>query len=348
MRTRYTLISSAVVLALLSGCSSGEDIRQAESNFDYLDASQSSALKQNADEKIPTSDAYALPVRQVKGKLGSQVDIRPPVQVLELIPGARAQYRNKEVFVWVTSEKKLTDIWQSIQTCIKDDKLSLRENSNKVIESDWLDLKQEVDGHQILVRYRVEKLNTTAQKGFKISLVGLKNGSGSDFKPTSTLDRRYTISVANQVMTYYDVAQRREAQRKAQEIMRSIPMQMGVDTSALPIVIARIPFDVFWERIPSLLPYLGMEIEDRTRSQGVIEVTHFSPDSDEWEKLSTKPWSLDRHEYQLHLGDLKNRTSISLANRDGKPVPEEELQSFMTGLKAAVAYDNAHPKPKKD
>lgn len=347
MRTRNSVILSAITLALVSGCSGSDTVRQANSNFDYLDAPISTALKQDAKAEIPTSEVYVLPAQKVHGKLGAEVDIRPPVQLLKLISGTRSQYRDDKVVVWVASQKQLNDVWTYILQGMKEDKVGLREESDSVIESDWVNLAADIeDAPKRLVRYRVEKIEGAPQKGLNISLIDWQIAPKNMFSAQPEKGRRYTITAANQFLTYYDLAKTREAQRKAQEVMRSIPMQMGVDTSALPIIIARLPFEVFWERVPSLLKYLGMTIEDKLRSQGLIEVTYLPPTSSEWEALGIEPWKIKRLNYQLHIGDLKNRTSISLTDKDGKPVSDEILKSFMVGLKAATDYDNAQQKAK--
>lgn len=347
MRTRNTLFLSAMALALLSGCSGKEGVSQAESNFDYLDSPQTMPLKQDPDAKIATSSVYVVPEKKVHGNLGKQVDIRPPVQILKLISGTRTQYHDDHVVVWVASEKQLNDVWSYILQGMKEDNVTLREKTDSVIESDWVNLLAGIeDTEKRLVRYRVEKIEGAPQKGLNITLIEWKDAPKNMFSVDPEKGRRYTTIASNQFLTYYDLAKTREAQRKAQEIMRSIPMQMGVDTSALPIVIARLPFEVFWERVPSLLEYLGMTIEDKLRSQGLIEVAYLPLSSSEWEELGIAPWLLKRSNYQLHIGDLKNRTSISVTDANGKPVSEESLRSFMLGLKAATDYDNTQQKLK--
>lgn len=142
--------------------------------------------------------------------------------------------------------------------------------------------------------------------------------------------------MTNLVTSQYDQNKRDEAQRKAQALVKQIPITMGSDRSGFPVIIARTPYNVLWQRLPTILPRIGFNIEERNQSQGTLKAKYASPDDEFWNEIGVKPMELKSGTYTFLFGDLGNRTSINVTNSSGKPVEEELLKSLAPVL-AAVA-----------
>ncbi|WP_087019420.1 outer membrane protein assembly factor BamC [Thaumasiovibrio subtropicus] len=339
MKFTSRLALSSTVILLLAACSSNPEARrQAKQDFDYLDAPALEAMRVPEGMNMPVYSDYRIPEGQFQGGTGPEVDIRSPVQVLELIPGARTQVdADGTVTVWLVSEENLEKVWDVFKRAVTRSGVDVRRREPGLIETNWIRWTQEGDDEAgISSRYLIRMVMDGRRFGFMVKPLEFKK-EGFDALPADQLTRqRYSAIMTNLITSRYDQEMREEAQRLAQQQIKRIPISMGQDRSGLPVIIARASYDVFWERIPSLLNKSGFTLEGRNRSQGEIDV-RFKPADDEfWQELGVKPIRLGSRTYKVQLGDLGNRTSINVTDGNGKPVAEQDLESLALAFAAFV------------
>ncbi|WP_407331140.1 outer membrane protein assembly factor BamC [Enterovibrio sp. 27052020O] len=335
MKPVFKLGLSVVLVASLAACSSADKRRQASDDFEYLDAPALSQWQTLPDQQPEFSGAYRIPERQFDGPVGRDIDIRPPQQILELIPGARYEQDTKGVTVWMPRAEQAERLWQTIEDMASQTQIPVRTASADSIETDWVVWTIEDDEEVIESRYLLTPIEDRARYGFRIDMVEWKrNGESENLSLASR--ERYNVQMTNLIAARYDNDLREEARLKAQELVKNIPISLGKDRSGLPVIIARAPYDVFWERLPNILNELGFTVEDRNRSQGTLSVALKEQDDEFWQELGVQPLQLDRNKYNILLGDLGNRTSINVTDSAGKPVPEEQLANLSPALVAAV------------
>ncbi|MBI3310118.1 MAG: outer membrane protein assembly factor BamC, partial [Serratia liquefaciens] len=82
------------LVMMLAACTTDQRYkRQVSGDESYLDASVLKPLNAPAGMILPVqSGNYDVPATTLKGGVGKQLDIRPPVQPLALLSGSRAQY----------------------------------------------------------------------------------------------------------------------------------------------------------------------------------------------------------------------------------------------------------------
>ncbi|MDD1784153.1 outer membrane protein assembly factor BamC [Enterovibrio sp. ZSDZ35] len=330
---------SAVMVATLAACSGVETRRQASDDFEYLNAPSPSEWKTLPDQKPEFTGAYAIPQGNFDGPVGASVDIRPPQQVLELIPGARYERTGSTVTIWVPREAQLQRVWSSVQSMAKNGALPVSNSSANTIETGWVNWAINEDDDAIEGRYVLAQEESRGRHGLRIALVEARRSDTGDAL-SEAASQRYATQMTNLIATTYDMEIREEARIRAQELVKNIPISMGKDRSGLPVIIARAPYDVFWERLPEVLTELGFKVEDRNRSQGTLEVDYKNPDELLWDKIGTERLDLAQRTYNIQLGDLGNRTSINFTDKKGKPVPEETLTELSTVLAAVIDYMN--------
>ncbi|PQJ89801.1 outer membrane protein assembly factor BamC [Aliivibrio sifiae] len=348
MKVNTRFVVGSLMIAVLSACSSSPtERRQAKQDFKYLDTPPLVEWKQPADAKPEFYPQYDIPQGEFIGGIGKNVDIRPPQQVLELIPGARVEELNGEVTVWLIKEEEVDKLWQTVLTLIKKRDIGLKVQTDSELETDWIKWNSEDEDHEFGARYKINKLSQNRRSGFQISLIDWQvDGKKTDV--TLANKARYNILMTNLVTSAYDAQLREEARIRAEELVKRIPISMGQDRSGLPIIIARAPYNIFWERLGELLPMMGLEIEDRNRSQGTIKVKYREPDDEYWKEIGTKPLAFEGRTYNLLLGDLGNRTSINVTDAAGKPVDEATLDSVVPVLAAMIEKSNNAPKVKTE
>ncbi|PKF50623.1 outer membrane protein assembly factor BamC [Enterovibrio nigricans] len=330
---------SAVMVATLAACSGAETRRQASDDFEYLNAPSPSEWNTLPGQKPEFTGAYAIPQSNFEGAVGSNVDIRPPQQILELIPGARYEHVGSTVTIWVPRAEQLQRVWDTVQGMAKEGAFPVKTSSAEGIETGWVDWVINEDDDAIESRYLLTPTESRGRHGLRITLLEARRSDTGTVLP-EVAGQRYATQMTNLIATSYDAEIREEARIRAQELVKNIPISLGKDRSGLPVIVARAPYDVFWERLPSILTELGFKVEDRNRSQGTLEVDYNNPDEMLWDKIGTERLDLAQRTYNIQLGDLGNRTSINFTDKNGKPVKEETLAQLSDVLAAVIDYMN--------
>ncbi|MBE4600131.1 outer membrane protein assembly factor BamC [Vibrio navarrensis] len=333
--SRQLVLSSLAVLVLTACSSSPTQRRQAKDDFTYLETAdlQTWNLPEGATAQFYPN--FDIPQGNFSGGIGQEVDIRPPQQILELIPGARYERNQGEITLWLIKQEEAEEVWQTVLNMLAERQIPIETSSETHVETGWLVWKSEDEETDIGSRYSVDRFEANNRYGFRISLIDWREGT--QIKPvTLTNKERYNVFMTNLVTSQYDQNKRDEAQRKAQELVKQIPITMGSDRSGFPVIIARTPYNVLWQRLPTILPRIGFNIEERNQSQGTLKAKYALPDDEFWNEIGVKPMELKSGTYTFLFGDLGNRTSINVTNSAGKPVEEELLKSLAPVL-AAVA-----------
>ncbi|EGR1511563.1 outer membrane protein assembly factor BamC [Vibrio vulnificus] len=336
MKFSRQLVLSSLAVFVLSACSgSATQRRQAKDDFAYLETPplEQWQLPEGATPQFYPN--YNIPQGEFAGGIGKQVDIRPPQQILELIPGARYERNQGEVTLWLIKQEEADEVWQTVKDMLAERQIPIDMQSDTHIETGWVTWRSEDEEMEIGSRYAIDRFEANNRHGFKINLVDWREGT--ELKPvTVTNKERYNVFMTNLVTSQYDQVKRDEAQRRAQELVKQIPITMGTDRSGFPVIIARTPYNVLWQRLPMILPKMGFTIDERNQSQGTIKAKYASPDDEFWNEIGVKPMDLKSGTYTFLFGDLGNRTSINVTDSSGKPVEEAFLKSMAPVLAAVV------------
>ncbi|EOV0102519.1 TPA: outer membrane protein assembly factor BamC [Vibrio vulnificus] len=336
MKFSRQLVLSSLAVFVLSACSgSATQRRQAKDDFAYLETPplEQWQLPEGATPQFYPN--YNIPQGEFTGGIGKQVDIRPPQQILELIPGARYERNQGEVTLWLIKQEEADEVWQTVKDMLAERQIPIDMQSDTHIETGWVTWRSEDEEMEIGSRYAIDRFEANNRHGFKINLIDWREGT--ELKPvTVTNKERYNVFMTNLVTSQYDQVKRDEAQRRAQELVKQIPITMGTDRSGFPVIIARTPYNVLWQRLPTILPQMGFTIDERNQSQGTIKAKYASPDDEFWNEIGVKPMEMKSGTYTFLFGDLGNRTSINVTDSSGKPVEEAFLKSIAPVLAAVV------------
>ncbi|AUI86705.1 outer membrane protein assembly factor BamC [Vibrio azureus] len=337
MKLSSQLVLSSLAVFVLTACSGGANQRrQAKDDFEYLNTPALKEWKLATGAQPHFYPNYRIPQGSFTGGTGQDVDIRPPQQVLELIPGARLDHNNDgEVTLWLLSQDDLDKVWLTAKEMAREKNISLTSQADNRLETGWISWDSPDEDAEIGSRYALTRIDQLGRYGFKVNLIDWREGK--QIKPVTQVNReRYNAYMTNLITARYDQTARQAAQQKAQNLVKQIPITMGKDRSGLPVIIARAPYNVAWDRMPTVLPKMGFRVEERRQSQGIITAKYASPDDAFWNDIGVKPIDLKSGKYTFQLGDLGNRTSINVTDASGKPVEEAFLKSLVPVLAATV------------
>ena len=172
MKLSHQLVVSSLAVFVLSACSGdATQRRQAKDDFDYLNTPPLTEWNNIEGVNPRNYTNYQIPQGEFSGGVGRDVDIRPPQQVLELIPGARAERKNGEVTLWLLREDELDKVWQTALKMLQEQNIAIREQTDNRIETDWVSWQSEDEDAEIGSRYEITSVEANNRYGFKISLI---------------------------------------------------------------------------------------------------------------------------------------------------------------------------------
>lgn len=336
MKFSHQLVVGSLAVLVLSACSNNPaQRRQAKNDFAYLNTKPLTpwVLPEGINSELYPN--FTIPEGEFPGEIGRKVDIRPPQQVLELIPGARVERHDGDVTLWMVRQDDTDALWQAALLMMRERNVDAIEQPDGSIHTSWINWLAADEDTVLGSRYQLARVSANNRFGLKVSLIEWRE-DGKAAQVTATQKARYTAFMTNLVTNRYDQQVREEANRRAQELVKHIPITMGSDRSGLPVIIARTPYEVLWQRLPNLLPQMGFTIEERNQSQGMVKARYASPNDQFWEHIGVKPLNLRSGSYTFLFGDLGNRTSINVTDSSGTPV-EEALLKEMAPVLAAIA-----------
>ncbi|MFD2180311.1 outer membrane protein assembly factor BamC [Veronia pacifica] len=333
MKSMFKLPASALIISL-AGCAGGVDTKhQAKDDFSYLKTPPLIELTPLPDQKPSQPSIFSVPQGNFPGDFGSRVDIRPPLQVLGTIPGSRIKNDGRGVTVWVDTEKKSDRLWDTVTSLATDKAFPVVSQQSETIKTDWISWP---DSGSLKVKYEVDRLSANKRYGLSLTVTDWQ-GTPDGKVPDKNVRQRYNATMANLITEAYDKNVRIEARQRAVAMNKNIPMTLGKDRGGLPVIIARAPYDIVWERLPGILELIGFSVEYRNRSQGTINAEFEAPNEQLWQNIGDSELEFKRSKYVLLLGDLGNRTSINVTDAKGKPISEQALSNLVPVLSAGVS-----------
>jgi len=340
MKFSSQLIATALAAFVLSACSeSPVERNQAKNDFKYLNTPMLSQWQSAADAVPEFSSEFAIPDGNYSGETGRNVDIRPPLQLLELIPGVRIDHDPGIVTFWTVQPEYADNMWAIIKSQLQQNNGKVTEISDSQLDGDNVTWIVGDNEGEVQTSYHFSRIKSGSRIGIRIEITKLTDDL--DLPSRDTLLDRYTVAMSNLITVTYDAQLREKAQREAERLGQHIVFTMGTDRSGLPVVIARAMFDITWHRMPILLEQFGFEVTDKSQSQGTMTVQYRRPDDNVWQSLGVEPLDLERGKYTLLFGDLGNRTSINVTGpTEGKLLTEAQLQALVPVLTAVSGAEN--------
>lgn len=348
---------------MLAGCGSMAERKQANRDFDYRDVKLSSApfkVPQNLAAPAFSSDFVIPPLKAdaATGSVGPNVDVRPPAQLLNIVPGSRAEAGKQDVTMWYTAravdQKIESEIWSMLFNFLASRGVAVAnlDLQNRVLETDWFtsnslmkqwDPKADEE-YKLRQRYRFAIVNDASRHraGLNIQLIAHEAyvDGDRDTAPLTDLERRrYCVRALNQVSLYID--QRLKA-RQQQVKQSGLGLRLGFDDNGQPAWIAQANFDTTWQRVLQMLPKLRFSVEKRQHALGLIEVKYDDPSASYWQEQGLTPFQLDSGTYRVQLGEMAdNKTSITLLDEDKKLVNSSVISQIYVTLSQALGSQAA-------
>ena len=351
------LVLSVATVAVLAACSSPQERKMANRGFEYEESRlEGRAFLVPAGLSTPAFnsnfDIPALPESSREGALGAKVDVRPPAQLLTVVPGSQVVANASEptvaFYALSTSQSVERDTWAFLMNFLAEHKVTTEklDQQDGVLQTGWFDNSAVLDGwaeddddFKIRQRYQFTLRNDVQRHAIKMSVRVLDHEETIDGETSTVLTpadaQRYATRALNQFSLYYDKQLKAREQHKSSDGMG---LELGLDNNELSAWIAEGSFDQVWRRLNQVLPAYGFTIKDTQQSLGWIDVEYDEPDAEFWKAKGAEPFKLEEDQYRFQLGEMAGgKTSITLFDKDKQPVSSGVISQMYISLSEAFA-----------
>ncbi|MDV7023592.1 outer membrane protein assembly factor BamC [Atlantibacter subterraneus] len=337
-KSRVAKVATVSLVMLLAACSSDSRYkRQVSGDESYLDAAPLAELHAPAGLILPVENGdYNIPVTNGSGRVGKELDIRPPAQPLALVTGARTQFTGDTATLLLESGRS-GSLWPQVVSAVQSHNypITKRDDAAQTLSTDWVQWNRADEDQQYRGRYQITVQPQGYQQALVVKLVNLEQ-DGKPVADSASL-QRYSAEMLNSIASSLDKTQTANQNAADNRNASQIDVQSAADDTGLPMLVVRAPFNVVWTRLPATLEKVGMKVTDSTRSTGSVALTYKPLSDGDWQALGARDPGLSSGDYKLQVGDLDNRSSLQFIDPKGHTLTQSQNDALVAVFQAAFS-----------
>jgi len=337
-KSRVAKVATVSLVMLLAACSSDSRYkRQVSGDESYLDAAPLAELHAPAGLILPVENGdYNIPVTNGSGRVGKELDIRPPAQPLALVTGARTQFTGDTATLLLESGRS-GSLWPQVVSAVQSHNypITKRDDAAQTLSTDWVQWNRADEDQQYRGRYQITVQPQGYQQALVVKLVNLEQ-DGKPVADSASL-QRYSAEMLNSIASSLDKTQTPNQNAADNRNAIQIDVQSAADDTGLPMLVVRAPFNVVWTRLPATLEKVGMKVTDSTRSTGSVALTYKPLSDGDWQALGARDPGLSSGDYKLQVGDLDNRSSLQFIDPKGHTLTQSQNDALVAVFQAAFS-----------
>ena len=357
MRKLYIALCGGIIL---SGCSSFSERHQASGNFEYLKETTDKQVKYpEGFTPLKDTTAYNIPAVSAnanKELIGDKLDIRAPALVMPVAPNSLASDVTDKTEVifesFLSKDKFQDDLWNKLTTFIANQGYGVGSEqvghslSTRTIASDeYFKILFGLDDDVTLgQQYRFD-INVEPQ-GYKaivaVSLIQHQE-QGQTVELNKFAKRRYESRMLNHFLSQVYVEHYKQLLANRVKVNKGIKLDLGLDSENNTVYQIHAPYELSWEKLATVLPKLGLEVEDRDKSVNTYFTT-FKPLKDGfWANLfssdnSVAEIKLQKNEkYQIKLVERGDLSLLTIVDSKGERLSSEKMQEMLAAFSELMA-----------
>ena len=337
-KSRVAKVATVSLVMLLAACSSDSRYkRQVSGDESYLDAAPLAELHAPVGLILPVENGdYNIPVTNGSGRVGKELDIRPPAQPLALVTGARTQFTGDTATLLLESGRS-GSLWPQVVSAVQSHNypITKRDDAAQTLSTDWVQWNRADEDQQYRGRYQITVQPQGYQQALVVKLVNLEQ-DGKPVADSASL-QRYSAEMLNSIASSLDKTQTANQNAADNRNASQIDVQSAADDTGLPMLVVRAPFNVVWTRLPATLEKVGMKVTDSTRSTGSVALTYKPLSDGDWQALGARDPGLSSGDYKLQVGDLDNRSSLQFIDPKGHTLTQSQNDALVAVFQAAFS-----------
>lgn len=336
---KKSMIVKVVGLSLLMnlvGCSKNQNYKhQVNNDEEYLNAVSLKALSVPPGVTLPSqSDKYEVPAIALIGRLGKDLDVRPPKKNSALLHDLYVQYNGDSSTLLLESSLQNAHIWLRVISILQAKQIAVaaREDAAQTLITDWVSWNRLDTTSQHKGRYQISVQQQNSQKVLVVKSIELKRKGKDVIESDLSTIQHYNSMMINTIKEALD-KQNHLTNLHSTNRFRELDVQSNSDKTALPMLVVHASYTVVWERLPAALEQLGMHIDDINRPNGGMSVTYTKLNRGDLSVLGVKELGLANGHYKLQVGDLNQYTSLQFIDNKGRPLTQLQNDELVSAFK---------------
>ncbi|MFM2486396.1 outer membrane protein assembly factor BamC [Celerinatantimonas yamalensis] len=342
-------VAGSISVLLLSACSNGHPGR-ANGGFDYLNAKTGAVLTVPTDLSKPQlSDSYQIPSLPAnyhyQQEVGQKVDIRPPAQVIALVPGELKKANGQVQFVFdrfnaTSTAQTLSWLQSALSGYIRHYGGQMQQvGTDPIFDSGQLTERQHIDQgffsskdityHRVF-RYYLSATNEGREAIIRPQLLRYSNSLNEQSAMTAAQKQRQSIGEINRFLAYLDI-QENQARQQAmlRQLARVQPITLHLTHSdGVAIMIADAPLQTSVTTLEKAFSTLGFKVTGYIAESGKMTLDYSQPSSSKLAPFAVKPVQLAEGKYKLTIGSVAGDTQVTISDDSGLLTPERVDKLF--------------------
>ncbi|ABM03638.1 NlpBDapX family lipoprotein [Psychromonas ingrahamii 37] len=351
-------VTTAVIVALsLSACARFDARTQANGDFDYVQTPRGEHYQTAHFTQNEARDIYDIPAltEQQKriGFLSSNVDIRPPTQLIPVIDGVVLEANNSDkttvLFNAFNHTENMKDkVWTLLESYIAANNIEVAAKDSNLTQIETGMFRHQQAYGSFLFRTKVVR-----ESSYRFTLNQPQGGQNAaltvevlsysekndnvDLKVNLTARSKKSIELrlVNDLLKY--AYQLKESSELQVANSQPLPIKLGYDDNNQMVWIVDADFIVSWTKLPDLLALLRFEQVDADKNLGYYLVKFKAPNAKYWPENNLNSFELDNAEYFIQLGELNSgSTSITWLDADKKPLADEKVTEIYFSITSKI------------
>ncbi|MFV9997655.1 MAG: outer membrane protein assembly factor BamC [Arsenophonus endosymbiont of Dermacentor nuttalli] len=327
---------------LLVACTTNQrHKRQVSGGESYLNTPPLKKLTIPEGMSLPLENGeYDIPPANQNGTVGKALDIRPPIQILSLLSYTQIENSLTASRLFLSNTAENSALWSQINYILQQKAIKVEQNNEPEhsLITDWITWPRGDEDIPLQTRQKIQLDSQNNQIVITVTNEGMKQGEESISDPLEI--QRYNILMLNELIDSINKLRNSATSSDVQGRYTIIDVQSGSDSSGLPQIIVCAPYDVVWERLPSVLESIGIQVGDRSRASGAISLTYNGMNNDDWQAIGVN--TVPKGDYKLQVGDVNNRTSLQFVALKGTTLTQKQNDAMVAVLKAAFSKTSSN------
>ncbi|MGP1956806.1 MAG: outer membrane protein assembly factor BamC [Arsenophonus sp. NC-PE1-MAG3] len=323
---------------LLITCTSNQRYkRQVNSDELYLNIPPLKKLTIPKGISLPLqNDEYHIPSVNKNGDVGKALDIRPPIQILLLLSNTHAENSLIASRLFLSNTAENSAIWPQINDILQQKMIKVKQKNDldQSLITDWITWPRRDEDIPIQTRQKTQLDQQNNQIIITVTNEGIKQGEKNIIDPVEI--QRYNVLMLNQLIESINKLRNTRTSSSIKDHYAIIDVQTSNDSSGLPQIIVHAPYDIIWDKLPSILENIGMRVNDRDNSTGSINITYNGMSYSDWQLIDIDNSTIAKGDYKLQVGDMNNHTSLQFMTGKGTTLTQKQNNEMITILKAIL------------
>lgn len=285
----------------------------------------------------------------INGKLGEEVDVRPPTAPYRSDLGLHSQWASGEAIVWfeVNGPHGIhteDDAWMLLDKVLR----SMRVGVGKVGNGEYIlttlprdydeygKTYSESDEDEGLLRYtqvyqiRVGR-NHAGEIGIATKVISsstsLSNNHSMDDLLSLVEQERFSMGFSNNIV--HEISLKNEV---AQYDPDNLVVTLGRDNNNHDAILVEAPFDTTSKLLAMTFPRIGWSVKTHSVEKAQYEVEVLDSQDQMVKLFKTRGLPIDHGSYKIRIGLMPNACAVTFYDKDDNPLPSRVVSDIYPGF----------------